>query len=256
MHLTLVIGLMGLSWAIARTHAAEPPGALEIRSLSLKDASGRVRLSLQVTEKDQVEMKFFDGEGKTRILIGHSGDGMPAVVLADAKGSPRAGLHLGSDGSPCLRFLDPAQQTRLMLCFDQDLDSAGIHLCSRGPEGALMLAAHANGTAALTLVDREGRMRANVGVEKTGRPFVSLNGSDEEERVGLAVDGGAAGVLRVGEGEGGIGVEIGSLRDRKSVLAARSGANAQFTIDLDAPSGFRLRQSGAAGRTDWELPPR
>jgi hypothetical protein len=106
-------------------------------------------------------------------------------VLRDARGTPRASLAMGADGSPVFHFFDRDGATRTVL--------APSHLVLSGeePGSAVKLLVNRGGLPALRL-EKNGRLRAVLGMAGDGTLALGFYGDDGQGRALLDVNAGGA----------------------------------------------------------------
>jgi len=106
---------------------------------------------------------FLVGQGKEKVppdLVVRS------LKMEDKDGVVRAGLFpMDADGSPGLTLADKNGKARAMLALVAD--SASLILSDKNGKARAMLAAHADGSTALIIFDKEEHARAVLGVHET-----------------------------------------------------------------------------------------
>ena len=146
-------------------------GALGVNSdgtvfLGLADMDGTGRAQMSVSADGSANLVFRDKTNNPRVGLTHSGDGSTTFLLAD-KGEPRFTLALGADGSLSLNLYQ----------------EGGLNFWDKAGENRLVLGVSGDGLSHLTLSDKAGVIRAELGrtsleTEQTGvvqqRPESSL----------------------------------------------------------------------------------
>ena len=86
--------------------------------LVMRDANGRRRLGVMVTEGGSVGIGLYDEEKRNRCGVALGRDGHPQITLKDDKGRVRASLMLDGRGACALDLFDPKGQERIVLQVD------------------------------------------------------------------------------------------------------------------------------------------
>jgi hypothetical protein len=140
---------------LTEAQSVRKPPVLEASRVVIRDAEGRVRGMIGVTEDNEAGLSFFDVKGKQRCRILVEADGPPKLALAGPDETSRIGLAVQNDGAATLRVGDsggeigivaePGGETVLMLIREDKprmlwgVDSAGRELTGRmlnSPTGA------------------------------------------------------------------------------------------------------------------------
>jgi hypothetical protein len=111
------LGLLALAM-IGLTGLVMPPSrVLEVEKLLVRDASGRVRVSLSALDDESVVLTFRDRLERDRLAIGLFSEGAPLLGLYDEHRRRRAALGMIDGNAPGLSLYgkDGTSRARLML---------------------------------------------------------------------------------------------------------------------------------------------
>lgn len=111
-------------------------GILDKRSpvLIMRDARGKRRLGIVVTDVGTVSVGVYDKRGRNRCNLFMDNDGRPTLTLSDDKGTIRARLMIDTDGSSALDLFDRAARARVVLQVDAD-GEPGIAILNADGQG-------------------------------------------------------------------------------------------------------------------------
>lgn len=98
----LAVVLMGQAPVDRVTANAVVTRTLEVQSLVLRDATGKVRVLLESETTGPVTMTVADKEGRERLALGVGPAGGVGVVFRDKEGTVRAAMGVGPAGRPYL----------------------------------------------------------------------------------------------------------------------------------------------------------
>jgi hypothetical protein len=136
--------------------------------LDMADDKGTVRAGMRLDADGSPHLALRDKENKNRAGLFLFSDGCPWLSLQDKGGDIRARLSVESDGHPVLQLHSSVGKSLAMATLDVKADgSPGLRLTTNylGAEGdeQIALAVKPNGVPALSLRDKEGKMRAVLG---------------------------------------------------------------------------------------------
>jgi len=117
---------------------------LEVRSLTVKDEKGKVRVKLGTATDGSAHIEIHDQAGRVRLSLRTAANGAPHLRLADQAGKHRAVLRVFLDGSVFLALHD-----------------------------GLLLRTVAKGSPSILLTDG-GRVRTSLGIADAGSPALEL----------------------------------------------------------------------------------
>jgi hypothetical protein len=102
-----ILGLLGLVLAAQAVwfFQPQPPGPLEMGSLSVRDPKGVLRAWLGY-KHGKVGLDLWDQKGKRRATLSLGPEGSPGLALYDQDQQVRAELNLGPDGAPKFTLQD------------------------------------------------------------------------------------------------------------------------------------------------------
>ena len=142
--------------------AAAPPGFAKrvvARQFVVVDDLGRSRIQLGVVQKSTM-VTFYDAKGKLRMNLSLMPNGMPGVILADGKGTPR--IHFSAlDDNVALSLYSKNGNMAAMLG-SRTIDKTGeitalnIWNAKTGKDGVILGCVSQKG-AALGLFDKNGK---------------------------------------------------------------------------------------------------
>jgi len=113
-----------------------------------------------------------DAWGRTRGLVGMSEDGASQILLSDTAGRPRLRLRVYGDGSSGVSLVDGANQPRLVLGVLPD-QSTTMVLAESGKTRAVF-GLTPTGAATMLFADRKGVTKAGLGVDQHGLGTLTL----------------------------------------------------------------------------------
>jgi hypothetical protein len=93
---------------LTEAQSVRKPPVLEASRVVIRDAEGRVRGMIGVTEDNEAGLSFFDVKGRQRCRILVEADGPPKLALAGPDETSRIGLAVQNDGAATLRVGDSA----------------------------------------------------------------------------------------------------------------------------------------------------
>lgn len=96
-------------------------------SLVIFGKSGKPRIVLNVTDKDQPIVALYSAAGKPRLSIGLSGTDDPGIALLDKAGKLRS-VHAVSAQGPAVVVMDSKGKPRATMAYSNKTDAAGIEL--------------------------------------------------------------------------------------------------------------------------------
>ncbi len=169
----------GLAIGAAATAGAAPtPGALEVRSLLLRDDAGNARAKLAMGEGGP-RLSFADATGHARFVLGEDRGDNPFLALADGKGVVRVWMTIEPFG-PSLNMKDASGLVRASLTV-----AAATEASNEGPRWAL-LDVKGNSRVVLGANDAESGIRVGGGPGPgngalrwaDGGPHLDLTGAD------------------------------------------------------------------------------
>jgi len=117
---------------------------LEVRSLTVKDEKGEVRVKLGTATDGSAHIGLHDQAGRVRLSLRTAANGCPHLRLADEAGKQRVVLRVFLDGSVFLALRD-----------------------------GLLLRTAAKGPPSILFMDG-GRVRASLGIADDGSPALEL----------------------------------------------------------------------------------
>jgi hypothetical protein len=133
---------------------------LEVRSLTVKDEAGRVRLKMSTSADGTPQLRLDDHAGNARATLAVAANGSPQLVLADVSGRTRVALRMDENGAGSLRFYSSAGKRLAYLDTQQD-------------------------EPCLVFFDSTGRCRAQLGLSRTHRPYLEFWDEDGRSRCNL-----------------------------------------------------------------------
>lgn len=141
--------------------------------LNMHDVEGRLRAILNLMESGEPRLRFCDGSGGFRTLVGYNDQRELMLGICGDDGKSVAELKIAADAEPRLRILDKRGRLRAML---------GV----QGTAGSL-----------LALSDRSDVFRATLSAEDDGTSGLRLLDTDEKPKGAMlvGVDGDATLVL-------------------------------------------------------------
>lgn len=132
-------------------------GKNDTPNLVLYDDAGKPRTILGLARDGTPTFSMLNAEGEVRVAFGLDGDGS-AIALRDANGKKRLGLSCSDDGVPGLIFQDSSDTTRLSL----GVSGKGVpNLALQGPGGSksvILSSVGEHGTPAFLLYDKDGKV--------------------------------------------------------------------------------------------------
>ncbi len=97
-----------------------PQDILRARSIEVVDATGNVRIALNVTPEGIAEIAMAESAGRGRMWLTVRPDGIPSMTLADSMGKGRIWMTAYPDRSSGLILSDPLGKGRIWLGASSD----------------------------------------------------------------------------------------------------------------------------------------
>lgn len=183
---------------LAGAWAQDRPGRVEVRELILRDADGKARGLLGMTD-DGPQFSLFGADAKPQLVMALNRFGS-GVTLNDAEGRPRMGMAVLPNGSTELTLTDSAGRPRAQLLVQDDVprlnlldpqgnaravvlaadEFAGLAFFDDGGNRRVLLASDVRGPA-ISLTDRQGKLRAGMSVFNDSGADLRL--LDEQEEI-------------------------------------------------------------------------
>ncbi|MHC4973192.1 MAG: type II secretion system protein GspG [Planctomycetota bacterium] len=144
---------------------------LEVRSLTVKDKDGKVRVLLGVAPDGSAGLRFMK-DGGPRARFGFLPDGSPGMSLYKKGGDPRARFCIAPDGSLMLGLADKDGTLRVVLGTMSD-GSTSMGLADKGGRLRVLLGER-GGSTSMGLTDKDGKPRVALETAADGSPSLQL----------------------------------------------------------------------------------
>ncbi len=140
--------------------------AVEARSFSIRDASGKVRGAWGMADDGSVRFTLQDGRGKGGVTMTVLKDGSSGVTISDTLGQDRAVIGLLPDQTTTLVFADGSGRSRTVLGLAAD-GASSLAFADRNGTMRTGLGLDARGTGTFTMAERPGNTVAMPEADST-----------------------------------------------------------------------------------------
>lgn len=146
-------------------------------SISLNDEEGRESVkAVAGGEHSDTVVALKDGDGRTRLQVGVSSAGEPALALTGEDGGVRAQMFVDAEGRTVLTLKDGNGEANVSASVGAG--STGLVVADETDTGRIGMFVRADGGTSLMLTDAEGQPKVTFGVEREGTPTVFIEKQD------------------------------------------------------------------------------
>lgn len=216
-------------------------GALVASSVATVGAQGP-----QVVTTTQVNLVDADGQLRA-ILAGRDERRMASLSFYDAAGQVRSLIGIDENGTPLVRLLDPAGQSRVSAVV-QDGDALVIV----GDEASRSGVFGAVGDSPLLSLFDAGRSRTRLQLAESGSPSLRMFDADGRQSLAMTVDASEAPLMTFHE-EGQLRAAFG-VREQAAVLNLTDARQVRLVIGVAQDGRPSISFLGEDGQLVQELP--
>lgn len=133
------------------------------------------------------QLVLTDSQGKARMILSLTEEGMPSIVLSDANEQMRVHIGLENSGSPTINLLNQQEEIQATLTIDDD-QFPYLRLYDQKSQLRSCLYI-AEDTPALTIYDNNEKMRfaLTLDANEGSKPYIILYDNEEQRQIALTV---------------------------------------------------------------------
>jgi hypothetical protein len=195
-------------------------------SLRFFDKDGKGRLVIRTTQSQGPEVALYHNEGKARTVLSVNPEGIPSLFILDNEARSSASIAIDPQGGTAIRLLDAAFNARATLSMSSE-GGAGLGLMDKNNKGGVLLGVGGkNDENSLYLSDKDGNVRARLKISGDGLPALQLHDVAGVQRVNISTvhigkSPDTSPVLALFDKNGGLGVALGIDPTGEGSLALR-----------------------------------